>query len=81
MNGFFESLPWKLSALGALIILAAGFSVELDPWVALQRAGLGFIGFWILGSVGRKLFGTTATHIAEPVKKSPATASEQKRTD
>jgi hypothetical protein len=62
MNGLYGGLPWKLSALGALVVLTAGMIAGLDPWVAIERAGIAFVGFWVVGSIGRLALGSSASH-------------------
>jgi hypothetical protein len=69
MSGFFEGLPWKLSALGSLVVLAVGFFADLDPWIALQRAGIAFAAFWVVGLIGRQFFSSSASTHGLPDKK------------
>ncbi len=52
-----ELLPWRLAALGGLLVggISASFGIEL--WTALARAGLSFAAFGALGLLGRALLG------------------------
>jgi hypothetical protein len=77
MNGLINGLPWNLSALGALVVLTAGIITELDPWIAMERAGIAFIGFWLVGLLGRQAFGSSASHQDRSVKSTHSSAHDQ----
>jgi hypothetical protein len=64
MKVFFETLPWKLASVGALIVLVIGFIVQVDLWMSLQRTGLAFAGFWIIGLIGRSFLEPPASRSA-----------------
>jgi len=81
MNGFFDSLPWKLSALGALVVLGTAMITGIDPWVALERASVSFFGFWIVGLIGRQLFGQSTSQGESTGKTAPSAPKDHKITE
>ena len=60
MKDFVAALPWRLAALAALLVLILCWTARIDLWVALERACLAFIVFWLLGAFGRTLYGKAA---------------------
>lgn len=49
MNDFVRRLPWRLGALGGLVVGAISLAGQIDLWVCLLRAGAAFAVFGVLG--------------------------------
>lgn len=49
MNDFVRRLPWRLGALGGLLVGAISLAGEIDLWACLLRAGIAFAVFAVLG--------------------------------
>jgi len=56
MNGFLNTLPWRLASLAALVVgivsLATGAA---DAWSGLERVAIAFVAFYLIGSVAKTL--------------------------
>jgi hypothetical protein len=79
MNGFVEGLPWNLSAIGSLVVLVAAMATDVDIWVSLERAGLAFVGFWVIGFMGRMAFRSAASHDGASVKSASTVSKDHER--
>ena len=53
MSELVERLPWRLAALGGLLVGAASLLAGIDLWSTLLRVGAAFAVFWILGWAAR----------------------------
>ena len=53
MSELVERLPWRLGALGGLVVGAAGVLGGTDLWPLLVRVGAAFAAFYGLGLVLR----------------------------
>lgn len=49
MNDFARRLPWRLGALGGLLVGAISLAGEVDWWTCLMRTGIAFLVFGMLG--------------------------------
>jgi hypothetical protein len=56
MNEFLNTLPWRLASIAALAVgivtLATGAA---DAWGGVERVGIAFAAFYIIGSVAKAL--------------------------
>lgn len=49
MNDFVRQVPWRLGALGGLLVGAISLAGEIDLWTCLMRVGIAFAVFGVLG--------------------------------
>jgi len=49
MNDFVRQVPWRLGALGGLLVGAISLAGEIDLWACLMRTGIAFAVFGALG--------------------------------
>ncbi len=49
MNDFVRQVPWRLGALGGLLVGAISLAGETDLWACLLRTGIAFAVFGVLG--------------------------------
>ncbi len=70
MNDFVRRLPWRLGALGGLLVGAISLTGEVDLWTCLMRAGMAFAVFGVLGLGLRALMeaGIGKTPAKSPIK-------------
>ena len=55
MNNAFDSLPWLLASISALLVGVASMVSGAIVWEALARAGLAFVVFGLIGAVVRRI--------------------------
>lgn len=65
MTDFARRLPWRLGALGALLVGGISLAGGVDFWAALLRAGAAFVVFAVLGA-GLRFLLQADTHSARP---------------
>jgi hypothetical protein len=53
VNNVFDSLPWLLASLSALLVGIASAASGAVVWDALERAGLAFLVFGVIGAAVR----------------------------
>ncbi len=70
MNDFARRLPWRLGALGGLLVGAISLAGEVDLWACLLRTGAAFAVFGLLGLGLRTLL--EAGMSKEPSKRASA---------
>jgi hypothetical protein len=60
-----NTLPWRLASLAALIV--GGVSIATgatDVWTGLERVGIAFVAFYVIGAVAKMLLVVSTTHSA-----------------